>query len=71
MRAHSLSGLACHQEGTWRIDALAPSAAGSRGAYRMAATELPRAVLQAMDEEIAGDALDARGEAAARQHEWQ
>jgi hypothetical protein len=37
----------------------------------MAATELPRAVLQAMDEEIAGDALDARGEAAARQHEWQ
>jgi hypothetical protein len=67
----ALAGLACHQEGNWRIDALAPMKTGTTGAYRMAATELPKSVLAAMDEEIAGDPLDARGEAAARQHEWQ
>lgn len=67
----ALAGLACHREGTWRIDALAPMATGSTGGYRMAATDLPKSVLEAMDEEITGDPLDARGEAAARQHEWQ
>jgi len=67
---HALAGLACRERGAWRVDAIAPSAAGTSGDYRMAGTELPRAVSQAMDEKIAGEPLDARGEAAAQQHGW-
>ena len=70
-RDHALAGLACREHGRWRIDALAPSVTGMTAGYRMAGAALPKAVLQAMDEQIAGEPLDARGEAAARQHEWQ
>lgn len=67
----ALAGLACREQGAWRIEVVASSAAGAPSGYRMASTVLPGAVAQAMDEKIAGEPLDARGEAAARQQGWQ
>lgn len=66
-----LGGLACRTAGSWRIEAtqaiVAPAAAG---AYRTAGEETPPAVLEAMDQMIAGEPLDAAGERAARNAGW-
>ena len=67
----TLAGLACHERGTWQIEVLAPGEARAPGAYRMAGSQAPKAVLQALEDRIAGEPLDAPGEAAARQHGWQ
>jgi hypothetical protein len=73
--AHSqdraLTGLACHERDTWQIEVLTPGESRTPGAYRMAGSQAPKAVLQALEDRIAGEPLDARGEAAARQHGWQ
>jgi hypothetical protein len=74
--AHSqdrtLTGLACHERDTWQLEVLTPGESRhAPGAYRMAASQAPKAVLQALEDKIAGEPLDARGEAAARQHGWQ
>jgi hypothetical protein len=68
----ALAGLACRQGAEWRIDALqsAPIVAGDSAGYRQAATSLPPLVRQAAEASMAGDALDARGEAAARDRQW-
>jgi hypothetical protein len=39
-------------------------------AYRQAGAQMPPAVLEAIDERIAGKALDAQGERAARDRGW-
>lgn len=68
----ALAGLACRDDGAWRIEVLArsePSAASS-GAYRQAASSMPRAILDTASSEMAGEALDARAEAAARAQGW-
>ena len=61
-------GLACRSDGDWKVQGLfAPAPKG--GDYRMAAGEDPR--LAAMvDESIAGEPLDADGEAAAHSRGW-
>jgi len=67
----TLAGLACHENGAWRVELLAPGESRVSGSYRMAGSEMPKALLQALQDRIAGEPLDARSEAAARQHRWQ
>jgi hypothetical protein len=72
----TLAGLACRDHSDWRVQVLAqnpqsePNSARSGTAYRQAGSEMPRSVLQAVDENIAGDPLDARAEALARDVRW-
>jgi hypothetical protein len=68
----TLAGLACRQHDDWHVQVLAQttSAVESGGAYRQAGSEIPKSVLQAVDDNIAGDPLDARAEAAAREKNW-
>lgn len=73
MRGRSaMAGLACRDQGAWRIDTLAQSeaAAPGEGAYRPAASSIPQAVLDAAGAVIAGEPLDARAEAAAQASDW-
>lgn len=67
-----LAGLACHDQGAWKLVALArsESAASTAGSYRPAASSIPQSVLDAASAAIAGDALDARAEAAAQASGW-
>ena len=64
------AGLACRGGQEWRIPVLAESER-QQGEYRQAGTALPAAVLDAIDQRIAGPALDAQAERAARARGWQ
>lgn len=64
------AGLACRSGEAWRIPVLAEGEA-QQGAYRQAGSALPAAVLDAIDQRIAGPALDAQAERAARARGWQ
>jgi hypothetical protein len=68
----ALAGMACRQDSAWRIDALqsVPVAAYNPHEYRQAATQWPPLVLRAAEDTMAGDPLDAAGEAAARDNGW-
>lgn len=67
----ALAGLACRERGAWRLEALAAGeAASATGEYRPAAAALPPGVAHALDALIAGEPLDARAEAAARDRAW-
>ena len=68
----ALAGLACRAQGAWRLEALAASesAPARGGEYRAAAAALPPAVAGTLDALIAGEPLDARAEAAARDRGW-
>jgi anti-sigma factor RsiW len=67
------AGLACHENDRWTVQVLAHSEARGEPAaeYRQAATSLPPAVLSAVTDSIAGDALDSSAEARARDSGWQ
>ena len=68
----SLGGLACNETGIWKLEILArgetPSARNPQ--YRPAGSSLPPAVIQAVNDNIAGEPLDAESEASARDHQW-
>lgn len=64
------AGLACRDNGRWRIPVLTESTPSDGGAYRQASSALPLAVLEAIDARIAGAPLDAAGEQAARSQGW-
>ena len=68
----TLAGLACRQHDDWRVQMLTQSTppAQNGGAYRQAASEIPKSVLLSVDDNIAGDPLDAHAEAAARDKNW-
>lgn len=68
-----LAGLACRADGEWRVVITAQGGAEAAPAsgYRTAGTGLPPAVLRAVDESIAGSALDAEAERRARESGWQ
>lgn len=72
----TLAGLACRDHNDWRVKVLAQSPQSERsssnggGSYRPAGSEMPRSVVQAVDETIAGEPLDARAEALARDVRW-
>ncbi|GAC1465499.1 MAG: anti-sigma factor [Gemmatimonadaceae bacterium] len=70
--ASALAGLACHEDNKWRVEILAradPSLARNPE-YRPAGSALPASVIQAVNESIAGDPLDANAEADARKRQW-
>jgi hypothetical protein len=70
-RPGRIAGLACRAADAWQVKLLTESAPGDdRSAYRMAASGLPEDVLRAVDRRIAGEPLDAAGEAAARSRGW-
>jgi hypothetical protein len=62
------TGLACREGEAWRI-AVLKETAKTAGEYRQAAAA-PAAVLDAIDERIAGSTLDAAAERAARERGW-
>ena len=79
----TLAGLACRDHDDWRVQMLAQTPQGSSegtstngstgngsAGYRQAGSETPRSVLQAVEESIAGDPLDAHAEAVARDAHW-
>jgi hypothetical protein len=65
------AGLACREQGQWRIPLLAEGEPAQAGDYRQAGSALPAAVLDAIDQRIEGAALDAEAERAARARGWQ
>ncbi|MEJ7808524.1 MAG: hypothetical protein WKG03_21705 [Telluria sp.] len=65
-----MAGLACRSGEDWRIPVMASAAAGAAGAYRQAGSEMPAAVLEAIDERIAGKSLDAAAERTASAQGW-
>jgi hypothetical protein len=67
----STAGLACREGGEWRIPVLAQDAPTGPAAYRQAGSAMPAAILDAIDERIAGTSLDAAAERTARERGWQ
>ena len=67
-----LAGLACRDHDDWHVQVLTQTTSAPEGSavYRQAASELPKSVLQAVDDSIAGDPLDANAEAAVRDKSW-
>jgi hypothetical protein len=64
-------GFACRDAQTWRIDMLSTAPrAEAGGTYRMASTQLPAPIVQAIAARMQGEALDADEEAIARQRRW-
>jgi anti-sigma factor RsiW len=70
--ASALAGLACHSGGGWRVEVLARGEHGADAAaqYRPAASSMPKPILESVEDRIAGEPLDARGEAAAKDRGW-
>lgn len=66
----STAGLACRSGSEWRIPVLTNGAMGAATQYRQAGAALPAAVLEAIDERIVGQALDANAERAAQKQGW-
>jgi hypothetical protein len=70
-RTSNSVGFACRDAQAWRIDMLSSGPrAESAGDYRMASTQLPAPIIQAIADRMQGEALDADEEAIARQHRW-
>jgi hypothetical protein len=67
----STAGFACREPNEWKVRAVSQGAAGAKGGdYRMAGTELPPAIIAAVEQSIAGEALDREQEQAARARGW-
>jgi hypothetical protein len=66
------SGVACHENNQWQLQALVHEATASAAqpAYRQAASSLPPAVLQTVNDSIAGEPLGAADEVRARARHW-
>lgn len=65
----SASGLACRENGDWRIRGLFQGAEGQASDYRMAAGADPR-LMEIVDESIAGEPFDQAQEQAALEQGW-
>jgi hypothetical protein len=68
--AGEAAGLACRSGEQWKLAVLAEVAKGAPGEYQQAGSTMPAVVLEAIDARIAGPALDAQAEQAARQRGW-
>jgi hypothetical protein len=69
--ANVVVGFACRDAEVWRIDMLSTAPrTDSGGGYRMASTQLPAPIVQAIAARMQGEALDADEEAVARQRRW-
>ena len=71
--AQEMSGLACRSGEEWRIPVLAQDVkqAPQAGGYRALSSDTPAAVLEAIDQRIAGPELDIKGEQEALRKNWQ
>jgi hypothetical protein len=66
-----VSGIACRQTDAWRVVAVASSdPADASDRYRMASTSVAPLILQAVQDSIDGNALDAADETSARDRGW-
>jgi hypothetical protein len=72
MRSPAVAGLACHGADGWRLQVLSGTAEQqvTTGGYRQASSSMPPSVVSAVSDEISGEPLDARAEAAARSRHW-
>ena len=70
LASEASAGLACRDDGGWRLRQLAPMPAGSKTDYRTASTELPPELLRQLDNIRVGDALDAQAEQQERARGW-
>jgi hypothetical protein len=70
-RLAATAGLACREGASWRIPILAQDREPEQAGYRQAGSGMPAAVLDAIDQRIAGSSLDAAAERAARAQGWQ
>ncbi|HXL98204.1 MAG TPA: hypothetical protein VN925_07485 [Steroidobacteraceae bacterium] len=72
--SRSLAGMACREQEQWQVlnlvGAEGPGATGNGQNLRMAASNLPPALLQAVNERISGEPLNAAAEAKARSNGW-
>ncbi len=66
-----VAGLACQDQGQWDVLQLAAVDAAPATDMRQASSALPRALLDAVDQRIAGNALDANAERIARARGWE
>lgn len=71
--SQDLVGIACRASEEWRIPVLVQNARPlpAMGTYRMAGTEMPTALLEAIDQRIVGGMLDTRAEIEALRRNWQ
>lgn len=68
----STAGFACREPNAWKIRALSDGVDTAKdGEYRMAGTDLPPAILAAVEQSMTGEALDLEQEQAARSRDWQ
>lgn len=63
------TGLACRDDGRWRVRGLFPAAEGQTGAYRMAAGMDPN-LAALVDSTMTGEPMDAAQEKAAQLRDW-
>ena len=67
----SAAGFACREANAWKVRALSDkSASPAGGEYRMAGSELPPAIVTAIEGVMAGEALDQEEEQAAQSRGW-
>ncbi len=68
----TLAGLACRDHDDWHVQTLTQTASTPEGsaAYRQAGSQMPKSILQAVEDNIAGEPLDATAETAARDKSW-
>ena len=66
----SVAALACQRNGQWAVTTVAEQGTAAVGEVRPAATSLPPTILDAVDQRMAGHALDRTGERNARDHGW-
>lgn len=66
----ALAGIACLDEGDWKIVALAGAQPRDPGGFATAGGEMPTAVRNALSAMISGDPLNAEQERAARNQGW-
>lgn len=71
--AAGVSGLACKDGAQWKIPVMVEEATDTpaSGSYRLAGGDMPSAVLEAIDQRIAGQTLDAEAEQSAQRQGWQ
>jgi len=66
----TVAGLACRERDGWKVRMAVARTAGPASDYRTAASETPPQVLEAAQDLMVGEPLDARAEAAARAKDW-
>ncbi len=67
---NAMAGIACREQGEWRIVATAATEPVNQGQFRQAAASMPESLRQAIGDMISGQPLNAAAERAARARNW-